>query len=102
MSTYLIPRTSVTAALCAVAAALLLGAPTSQAWTPREFDVPVVPQRVDDFNRSAIPDVMWVNHVLRGSPRVDDFNTELAEHTWINHLDRGSPRVDDFDASPAR
>ena len=99
MSTYLFPRTSATVAICTVAAALLVGATGAAQGNPGSGSVP---QRVDDIDRSPVAEPMWVNHVRRGSPRVDDFNVAPAMHTWVNHLHRGSPRVDDFNASPAR
>ena len=37
-----------------------------------------VPVRADDFNRSPAVETRWVNHVLQGSPRVDDFNATPA------------------------
>jgi hypothetical protein len=102
MSTYLLTPRSATGALCAVAAALLMAAPGLQAQPQDELHAAVVPQRVDDFDRSPVAEPMWVNLVARGNPRVDDFNVAPAVRTWVNHVDRGSPRVDDFDASPAR
>jgi hypothetical protein len=59
-------------------------------------------QRVDDYDRSPVAEPGWVSHVVRGSPRVDDFRTAPAVRTWVNHIQLGSPRVDDFEATPAR
>jgi hypothetical protein len=58
------------------------------------------PLRVDDANSAPVEASTWVSHVLRGSPRVDDFNAAPAAATWVSDVGRGSPRVDDFDATP--